>query len=192
MKFYKLYVCILSLSYFLSGCVGELGCNSQQARLGIFTVPSLYSIVNPKDTFHINDTLWVRFQVPDTFSSYGAACNIIGNTLTLHSGCFILYTNNADTFITAKSVSYTMGTQTGNNWDLQKSGSYYVVQFGLLIDNRNIIGIGAVGDTVITNTSVNIYPCRYPASSGCPSYSNGFYLNTTFQNGLAIYPLIVR
>ena len=184
----KLYTCllILGLSYFLSGCWGEPTCHYTP---GVFTIPNLYSIINPKDTFHLNDTLWVRFQVPDTFKSSMGTCDNAGNTLTMGTLCVLLYANNTDTSIRAKPLFY----QLGNNWDLQKLDSFYVIQFGIILDNKNIIGIGAFTDTaMIFNNSVNTSPCRLPATSSCRSYQSGFNLYTTFQNGQGTYPLIVR
>jgi hypothetical protein len=190
MKFYKLSaaLAILIITFLLSGCVGELGCKQQQ-HSAIFNIPNLYSIINPKDTFHLNDTLWVRFQVPDSFSSSAGSCDIMGDTLSVGSQCVLSYRNGSDTPILAKHIFF----EVGNNWNLKKSGSYYVVQFGIIIDNTSITGIGADSSTsMILNESVHSYPCNYPAYSGCPASVSGFYLNTTFQNGQGIYPLIVR
>lgn len=194
MKFRKLSIPIIVIGflYLLYGCGRCTTTYPPGPTPGLFTIPNLYTVINPKDTFHLNDTLWVRFQVPDSLSSRQGPCVLAADTLPMSSQCMLVYANNVDTPIQSKPLFYEMG----NISNLQRYGSYYVAQFGIILDNKNIIGIGneeivVPGDTIMINNYSRNTPCRLPSGS-CPTGYSVFSINTTFQNGQGIYPLIVR
>jgi hypothetical protein len=197
MKALKYLILIVPL-YFLNGCTGELSCSKTQYPQ-TFDIASLFSITNYKDTFHLYDTLWIRAQIPDTFSAINGACNITMDSIIINNPIVLGYGIAIDSQIPIgnKPLFFRIGSNTYNNFNLIKIGNYYTAEVGVILDNKNITRIGADASSQYIVVSLiqasyhDIYPCRYKAGF-CPAYSSGFYINTTFQNQQVIFPLVVK
>ena len=183
---------------FLSSCCG-LGGERLPVNHPSFNIPNLLTIVNPKDTFHLNDTIWVRFQVPDSFTQASiGTCNMTDSILKINFGCCLRYggTSIDSPIHMNRLIFVAKGTYISYEyWNLNRIGTSYVGDIGIILDNTAISSVCAYSSLNLsfpTSILAQVNECHYVKASSCSNYFSGFSIISTFQNDQSSYPLTVR
>ena len=198
------------LMIMLSGCqYGEnVICNRAPLYNKGFDMPNLITILNPKDTFNLNDTLFLRAEFPVSFYGDKKSCSYNVNSLEVDPTINVFYNTKEPTNLLGvlpiipkigfydlnKPVLYTFKLQNNN----------YKAEMGFILNDTSINSIGI--DTSLNEWN-QLYGIRFASNlnTGCTydddncavgkkrhPYELGFYINTSFQGGIKRWKINMR
>lgn len=204
-KSVNLFTIFLILMLSLSGCqYGEnVICNQAPLYNKGFDMPNLITILNPKDTFNVNDTLWFRIEFPTSFYGDKKSCGYNTDSLKVYPKIPTYFSNKQleDVFFTFHIIPK-IGTFTGA-YNFSKVNDSYVAEFGTILSDSTLIAIGV--DT--TDEFAKKYGMRLNSyeDTGCTydddncavgkkrhPYELGFHINTSFQGGVKRWKINMR
>lgn len=186
---------LFSIVLLLNSCGNDTYCQrtSSLKREG-FNIPNMYQILNYKDTFNLNDTLWFQLTIPAKFSANQKSCNLSDNQLSVYNDLVLYFLDS--TYYNIYN-NFPNRILIGNPIELTKQDdSTFVTKFGLVLNNPNLTH---VGDSTIKGLNLTryiylesmdykdcfYYDCKNP-------YEYGFVIHTTFQNNQAYLPIHIR
>ncbi len=202
----KLTMLLFALLLTISSCqYGEnVLCNRTPLYAKGFDIPNLIKILNPKDSFNLNDTLWMRIEAPTSFFAENKSCNLTGNEISLRPQIVTRYNGKNDEVIFGfYTIVPKIGRSRGSefiDYYFEKNGESFVAEFGVILDESALNEIGSIdktGEYPIRIGSVLDEGCTYDDDACAVGkkrhpYNRGFYINTSFQGGQKIWKINMR
>lgn len=184
-------------------------CNQTPLYAKGFNLPNLITILNPKDTFDLNDTLWMRIELPASFYGEKKSCSYSSAVLEIAPDVFTFYNSKQyNSMIPVFNIVPRIGSYDGypnGYYNFSLLNDSYIAEFGVLLNDKDLIGIGR--DTINGDEFDKLYGIRLSdhGDSGCTyddddcavgkkrhPYERGFYINTSFQGGVQYWKINMR
>lgn len=144
MKYIKKTTITLSLAFavlFISSCGNDNYCIQKSSlRPEGFVLPNLFTALNYKDTFNLNDTLWIKLTIPAKFSANMKSCNLVDNQIEINNDMLVYRSDSVYHNIDDIQNGYIILGDIPRI--LTKQGSDYNSTFGLVLNNPKITFIG--------------------------------------------------
>ncbi len=199
-------VLLFALLLTISSCqYGEnVLCNRTPLYTKGFDIPNLITILNPKDTFNLYDTLWMQVVVPTSFFADKRSCKFESNELGLGIDVISHYSNKKYLSIFGFfNIIPKTGTYSGKPsgiYNFPKTSGMYMAEYGVILHDSTLTEIGSIdqtGEYPIRILSVLDEGCTYDDDACAVGkkrhpYNRGFYINTSFQGGQKIWKINMR
>ena len=185
----------------LSGCqYGEnVICNQAPLYNKGFDMSNLITILNPKDTFDLGDTLWMRIEIPTSFYGNKKSCtfDVVSKKIDVNINTYYL-NRQYESFFGFYTIVPKVGTYTGA-YNFSKINDSYLAVFGAVLNDTALTDIGADTSSPygIRLHSYDDIGCTYD-DDDCAigkkrhPYQNGFNINTSFQGGIKRWKINMR